>query len=122
MEIIKTALVTGANKGIGFEITKKLLAMNYNVVLACRNLDFAKKAVEDLNKLKDTKSALNVLQLDVSDSESITSAIKVLQASNQKFDLLINNAGVYYKNGLESDEKGDRNRSYLCRSDINLFT
>lgn len=85
----KIALVTGANKGIGFSIAQGLLGKGFEVILAARSLDRAKAAAEKLN------GSVRVVQLDVSDDQSIQQAVHQLSQEIDRLDVLINNAGIY---------------------------
>jgi NAD(P)-dependent dehydrogenase (short-subunit alcohol dehydrogenase family) len=86
---MKTALVTGANKSIGFETVKQLLDLGYYVYLGSRDLQ---KGTEAAARLKSDK--VETLQIDVSDTQSIESARKVLEGKINSLDVLINNAGI----------------------------
>ena len=86
----KRALVTGGNKGIGFAIIQGLLAEGFDVILAARSLDKAKTAIEQLQS-----SNIRILELDVSDDNSIDLAAKNLSQEIDSLDVLINNAGIY---------------------------
>lgn len=88
----KTALVTGANKGIGFETAKQLAALGYNVYLGNRNKANGLKAVKELNTLGFTD--VDILELDVTNKESIQEAKKELKTRVSHLDVLINNAGI----------------------------
>ena len=92
----KLAIVTGANKGIGFEVAKQLGECGVKVVLACRNELLAKKAVQSLKK-----SGLDIeyKQLDVSDDRSIDAFVDSFKAEYGKLDILVNNAGVQLMDG-----------------------
>jgi len=79
-----TALVTGANTGIGFEIAKQLLAAGVSVWVAARKLDKSAAAVSALGK------GARTLQLDVTDPGSVSVAAGHVDA----LDILVNNAGV----------------------------
>ncbi|KAI0675605.1 NAD-P-binding protein [Trametes maxima] len=89
-----TWLVTGASRGIGFEITRQLLASADNTVIAgARTPEKADK----LNALKDSaKGSLRVVKLDVSDFDSVYAAAKELEPvlSETGLDYLVNNAGI----------------------------
>jgi NAD(P)-dependent dehydrogenase (short-subunit alcohol dehydrogenase family) len=82
---MKTALVTGANRSIGFEVVKQLLDLGYFVYLGSRDLD---KGLAAASQLKSDN--VKVIQIDVSDGESINNARKQIES----LDVLINNAGI----------------------------
>ena len=88
---MKTALVTGANKGIGLEVVRQLLNRNFNVILTARNRDKGLRAIE---KLKNRDEKLLFVQMDVGNEDSIKKAAKEVQSKNIKIDLIVNNAGV----------------------------
>eukprot|EP01083_Nonionella_stella_P220124 787894_1 len=100
MALRRLALVTGANKGIGYSICKQLLAtQNFNVILGSRSLERGQNALENLKKdIPDyvTSDNIDILQLDVSNEESIKSTFDYLQNEKKipSIDVLINNAGV----------------------------
>ncbi|OSD04958.1 NAD(P)-binding protein [Trametes coccinea BRFM310] len=89
-----TWLVTGASRGIGFELVRQLAASPQNlVVAACRNPDKATA----LKALKDSaKGTLHIIQLDVSDFDSIRASVKQAQPilGEIGLDYLVNNAGI----------------------------
>ena len=90
---MKTALVTGANKSIGFEVAKQLAQKGIYVYLGSRSLE---NGIEAINKLK-TEGINNVeaIQLDVTNDESVQKARVIIGEENQSLDILINNAGVF---------------------------
>ncbi|GJC87579.1 short-chain dehydrogenase/reductase tropE [Colletotrichum liriopes] len=87
------ALVTGANQGIGYEIAKRLAIEHpdYHVFMTGRRQDAIEKATGELQS-----AGLNVepLVLDITSDESITSAVREIQAKFGHLDVLINNAGI----------------------------
>ena len=87
----KIALVTGANKGIGYEIAKGLARQQMTVFLGCRDLARAEKAAGQL--AQEGLAAVPVL-LDVTRAETITSAAAQIDAAHGKLDVLVNNAGI----------------------------
>ena len=94
------ALVTGANKGIGFEIARVLADQGMQVILGSRNLERGKQAV---SALKDRGLDVDLLEIDVSKAESISSAVKTLEETYDHLDVLINNAGILHRDeGLGS--------------------
>jgi len=85
----KTALVTGANKGIGFEIVRQLLAERLRVFLTARNAAAGEEAASSLD------GDVHFLQMDVSDDASIWKGAKTYGELSDSLDVLINNAGIY---------------------------
>lgn len=92
MKNSKTALVTGANKGIGFETAKQLAALGYTVYLGSRNKENGLKAVKELNKQGFTD--IDTLEIDVTNKESIQKAKEELKTKISHLDILVNNAGI----------------------------
>jgi len=84
-----TLLITGANRGIGLELSKQYLNNNWDVHACCRNPDTAK----DLKQLADDYNGLTIHTLDVSQEEQMHALKKALD--DQPIDMLINNAGVH---------------------------
>ena len=89
----RTAVVTGANTGLGYETATALAARGARVVLAVRNLDKG-KAAADLISRANPGSDVSVQELDLTSLASIASAADELHAKHDQIDLLINNAGV----------------------------
>lgn len=88
---MKTALVTGASKGIGLEITRQLCAKGFHVLLAARNPHAGSEAA---SRLIRQKYACTFVPMDVSDSASICEAYRQVSTKIQHLDVIINNAGV----------------------------
>lgn len=88
----KTALITGANKSIGFETARQLLNLNYYVYIGSRDAEKGLKAVEQLKSegFKD----MEMLQIEVTDAASIHAAAAELTSKIPQLDVLINNAGI----------------------------
>ncbi|XP_051146887.1 (+)-neomenthol dehydrogenase-like [Andrographis paniculata] len=93
--IHKYAVVTGANKGIGFEICKQLATQgNITVVLAARDHNRGLEAVEKLKELGHGGGQVIFQQLDVTDSVSVAAFAEFIKSKFGKLDILVNNAGV----------------------------
>ena len=87
-----TALVTGATSGIGFETARQLCRRNVRVIVACRDVDKGRKAVESIQKdWKDADVELGPV-LDLSSSSSVRSFVKDLRPG--PIHILVNNAGM----------------------------
>jgi NAD(P)-dependent dehydrogenase (short-subunit alcohol dehydrogenase family) len=91
----RTAVVTGANTGIGFEAARVLAARGASVVLAVRNLDKGKDAAARIGA-RTPGADVTVQSLDLSSLDSVRAAAEELRANHPKIDLLVNNAGVMY--------------------------
>jgi NAD(P)-dependent dehydrogenase (short-subunit alcohol dehydrogenase family) len=95
----RTALVTGGNRGIGFEAARQLAAAGLRVVLTSRDPDAGHSAADRLG--------VEHLQLDVSDEESVASCVDELERRGIEVDVLVNNAAVLLDEGrgvLDLDE------------------
>lgn len=88
----KSALITGANKSIGFETAKQLLALGYKVFIGSRDKERGQKAIDELNA--EGFDDVEVIQIEVTDEASINNAASVLSEKIPHLDVLINNAGI----------------------------
>ncbi|CAN1729029.1 (+)-neomenthol dehydrogenase [Linum perenne] len=89
------AVVTGGNKGIGYEICKQLASNGILVVLTARDRDRGLQAVQQL--IDDDSSLADSIvfqQLDVTDTSSISSLASFIKTQFGKLDILVNNAGI----------------------------
>lgn len=89
----RVALITGANSGLGLESARALAAAGATVVLACRSLAKAEAARQEL--LAGAGSgALDVLEMDLADLQSVRAGARLVQERYGRLDLLLANAGV----------------------------
>jgi NAD(P)-dependent dehydrogenase (short-subunit alcohol dehydrogenase family) len=91
----RTAIITGANTGIGFEAATVLAARGATVVLACRDLDKAKLAADRV-AASAPGAAVQVQRLDLAALASVRAAAGELRDRYDHIDLLVNNAGVMW--------------------------
>lgn len=89
----RTALITGANSGIGFEAARALAEHGARVVLACRSRSKADDAVSAIATTAPGAD-VSVLELDLADLDQVTVAAATFAAGHDRLDLLINNAGL----------------------------
>lgn len=89
----RTAIVTGANSGIGLETAAGLAARGATVIMACRNLAKAEKAADSL-RTRQLPGEIRLMQLDVANLSSVRAFAEAFSEQYSSLDLLINNAGV----------------------------
>ena len=89
----KTVLITGANSGIGFQAARLLAAKRARVLIACRDPQRSQQALTDL-KAQVPGADVVLHSLDLADLASVRKLAAELTASEQRLDILINNAGV----------------------------
>ncbi|MEV4108414.1 SDR family oxidoreductase [Nonomuraea sp. NPDC049695] len=92
--MVAVALVTGANKGIGFEIARQLAEQGITAIIGARDEERGRAAAERLG--------VPYVRLDVTDAESIGAAAKWIEQEYGKLDILINNAGIMIPDGPPS--------------------
>ncbi len=90
---MKTALVTGANKSIGFEVARQLAQKGIFVYLGSRNLENGLAAVRILQD--EGLQNVTAIQLDITDDESVKNARATMGLKTKTLDILINNAGIF---------------------------
>jgi NAD(P)-dependent dehydrogenase (short-subunit alcohol dehydrogenase family) len=89
----RTAVVTGANGGLGLETARQLAAKGAHVVMAVRNQKKAAAAVDEI-RASAPDAALELVGLDLASQASVRAAAEQIMAAHKNIDLLINNAGV----------------------------
>ncbi|MFB4310221.1 SDR family oxidoreductase [Actinomadura sp. GTD37] len=87
----KTALVTGANKGIGHAIARGLAGRGMTVLLGARDPGLGERAAA---RLRDAGHDARALPLDVTDPASVAAAAGLVAAATGRLDVLVNNAGI----------------------------
>src|SRR6266542_695019 len=90
----RTALVTGANRGIGLEIARQLALGGLSVVLGSRDLERGQAAARQVS------GEVRAEQIDVSDPTSIAACAERLSKAGITVDVLVNNAGLYTTTAL----------------------
>jgi len=88
---MKTALVTGANKGIGREVARQLVGRGFHVFIGARNAKAGRAAAEDL---ANNGGKTTFLTIDVSDNARVRSAAREFARRSDHLDVLVNNAGI----------------------------
>jgi len=114
---MKTALITGANKGIGFETAKQLLQKGFYVYIGSRNLENGLQSVEKLKAINLTN--VEAIQIDVTDDNSVKNARTELGKKTEVLDVLINNAGI--NGGAPNTALEATTGQFLAAYDTNVF-
>jgi NAD(P)-dependent dehydrogenase (short-subunit alcohol dehydrogenase family) len=91
--LLSTAVVTGANSGIGLETARGLAREGMHVVMVCRNKTKAEAAKLDIEAVVPAAS-LSIVLCDLSLQADVRRAATQIEAENQRLDLLVNNAGL----------------------------
>ncbi|SFR27912.1 NAD(P)-dependent dehydrogenase, short-chain alcohol dehydrogenase family [Lentzea waywayandensis] len=86
-------LITGANKGIGFETARQLLELGHVVYVGARDTERGEKAAAELGA--------RFVQLDVTDDASVAAALATIDAEEGRLDVLVNNAGILATEALD---------------------
>ncbi|MEU5993099.1 SDR family NAD(P)-dependent oxidoreductase [Spirillospora sp. NPDC047418] len=86
-------LITGANKGIGFETAKQLLELGHIVYIGARDIQRGEKAAAAIGA--------RFVQLDVTDDTSVNNALATIGAAEGRLDVLVNNAGILAAGDLD---------------------
>ena len=89
---MKTVLITGANRGIGWEVARKLSRADYFVYLASRDREAGEQAAEALRT--EGRDNISPVVLDVTDAKSIEGAVQTVTGRSGSLDALVNNAGI----------------------------
>jgi NAD(P)-dependent dehydrogenase (short-subunit alcohol dehydrogenase family) len=97
-----TTLITGANKGLGFETARRLVAAGHTVYLGSRDADRGRRAAERLGA--------RAVRLDVTDDASVRAAAETIEAGGG-LDVLVNNAGI-------QDEMSDDGKVVVGAADL----
>lgn len=93
-QLKRVALVTGANKGIGFEIARQLGKVGFTVFVGARDAALGENAAA---KLKSEDIDAKFVLVDLNRSETFAQAASAIQAASGQLDVLVNNAGIIDK-------------------------
>lgn len=117
----KIALITGANRGIGFETARQLGQQGIKVLLAARSLE---KATEAAETLKSENLDIEPILLDVDDAATHESAAKEIEEKFGRLDILVNNAAISideYENDIPVQASKTSQEVFRKTFDTNFF-
>ena len=108
----KTAIITGANSGIGLETSKALASVGCRIIMACRNVEAGQKAIASEIKVAGQggyavpEPNVEVKELDLNDLRSVEEFAKEIVSQGERIDFLINNAGIMALKERELTKQG----------------
>lgn len=91
MPRMKTVLITGSNKGIGYEVARQLAGKGFHVFVGARNQDAGRKTAD---KIAKAEKKATFLEIEVADNASVTGAAREFAKVADHLDVLVNNAGI----------------------------
>lgn len=101
MAVAMTAVVTGSNKGIGYEICRSLLGAGVSIIVTGRNIQLGEEATARLRREPNGHLVAGFVALDVSDSDSVAKSVaRISSLLGGQLDILVNNAGIGYPDRL----------------------
>jgi NAD(P)-dependent dehydrogenase (short-subunit alcohol dehydrogenase family) len=110
-----SVLITGANKGLGFEAARRLGEQGWTIFLGSRDEGRGRAAADKLN---DGGADVVMVPLDVTSDESVTDAVRLVREHTDRLDVLINNAGAPGKGIAPADATVDEVQSVY---DTNVY-
>ena len=114
---MKIALITGANKGIGYETARQLAENGFYVYLGSRSIEAGQAAVLKLQE--SGIESIEAIQLDVTDQDSVNTAAAFIAGKSQSLDVLINNAGI--SGGIRQSALGSSAEEFSAVYETNVF-
>ncbi|MGH8157395.1 MAG: SDR family NAD(P)-dependent oxidoreductase [Rhodanobacter sp.] len=91
--VYRVALVTGANRGLGFEVARQLSERGMTVLLGARDLD---KGLRAARQLAGAPGDVIAVQLDVTRQDEVDTLARWIEITYGRLDVLVNNAGGHY--------------------------
>jgi len=89
----RVAIITGGNSGIGFETSKEFARNGAQTILACRNMEKARAALDEI-KAEIPDAPAEIMLLDLANLESVRDFVEAFKAKYDRLDVLLNNAGI----------------------------
>jgi NAD(P)-dependent dehydrogenase (short-subunit alcohol dehydrogenase family) len=99
----KTAIITGANRGLGLEIAKKYAEAGANLMLCARNAVLLDSALKEIKQYTADDQIIMVQQVDVSNKKEVSDVVELTFKKMGACHILVNNAGIYGPKGNVED-------------------
>ncbi len=110
---MQTVLITGSNRGLGYEFTRQYLAQDAQVIASCRQTESANQ----LHLLKKKYgNSLTIIPLDVTQENSIKEALNLVEKNFSHLDLLLNNAGIGFRKSFQELTIDDLSNVFLTNA------
>lgn len=116
--IKKVVIVTGASRGIGFEVAKRFTLEGSNLVICSSNLQRLKKSFNKLKTFKKKNQKIFYIKTDVSSEKQVKKLVGFTLKKFKKIDILINNAGIY---GPKGEIESVNWKKWKKTIEVNLF-
>lgn len=114
----KVAIITGANQGLGLEISRKYVNAGASIVMCARNGDLLTRAQKELTNGLGPKQVIEAVPADVSDLQCVEQLLKITLQRFGRIDILVNNAGIYGPMGTIEEINWAQ---WIKAIEINLF-
>lgn len=95
----QVVLITGASRGIGFEVAKSFLKLGANLIICSKNSEKIRSSYQKLNKLKNNYQKVIYFTVDISSEKEVKSLVKQSLKTFKNIDIIISNAGIYGPRG-----------------------
>lgn len=119
---MEIALITGGNRGLGFETAKQLLQLGYHIIITARKSEAGIKAVADLKAFGER---VEWMSLDLTNENEQKELAFKIKEKYGKLDVLVNNAGAYFEldGGWQGNTATDVSQATLKQTfDVNFFS
>eukprot|EP01083_Nonionella_stella_P093742 262822_1 len=99
-----TAVITGASSGIGEATVRKLISLNWNVIMISRTMKNMERVAQScISNERERKERISMISFDLTEPELVDSKLLPMireYTNNGAIDLLVNNAGIHYDYGI----------------------
>ncbi|CAL8102500.1 unnamed protein product [Orchesella dallaii] len=93
----ETVVLTGGTRGIGYDVLRKLLQLDYNVIVGVRKIEVGLKAIDKIRKSGINSGRAQFLSLDLKSLKSVRKFAQTILKEQNRIDVLINNAGIMFE-------------------------